>query len=130
MCVRACVCACVFVCTHARPSPAQPLDHPLAATPHPPPHCLPPSPPQDARKEMAAGTWLCPHCYEEEHPEEGWMCNSSICMTRRGFKVGGGGLVVFVRVLMCVGGRLRGLISQVRSAGTHAYAFDPGAQPS
>jgi hypothetical protein len=35
---------------------------------------------------MAAGTWLCPHCYEEEHPEEGWMCNSSICMKRRGYR--------------------------------------------
>jgi hypothetical protein len=35
---------------------------------------------------MAAGTWLCPHCYEEDHPHEGWMCNSSICMKRRGFK--------------------------------------------
>jgi len=41
---------------------------------------------QDVREQMAAGTWLCPHCYEEEHPEEGWMCNSSICMKRRGFK--------------------------------------------
>ncbi|KAF8071226.1 SAD2 [Scenedesmus sp. PABB004] len=41
---------------------------------------------EDVRKEMAAGTWLCPHCYEDEHPEEGWMCNSSICMKRRGFK--------------------------------------------
>ena len=28
--------------------------------------------------------WLCPHCHEEEFPEEGWICNSSICMTRRG----------------------------------------------
>jgi hypothetical protein len=35
---------------------------------------------------MAAGTWLCPHCYEEEHPQEGWICNSSICMKRRGYK--------------------------------------------
>lgn len=35
---------------------------------------------------MAAGTYLCPHCYESEHPEEGWICNSSICMKRRGFK--------------------------------------------
>jgi hypothetical protein len=34
---------------------------------------------------MKAGTWLCPHCYEHEHPSEGWMCNSSICMKRRGF---------------------------------------------
>lgn len=41
---------------------------------------------QDARKEMEAGTWLCPHCYEDEHPDEGWMCNSSICMKRRGYK--------------------------------------------
>lgn len=45
---------------------------------------LPPN--QDVRKEMDAGTWLCPHCYEDEHPEEGWMCNSSICMKRRGYK--------------------------------------------
>ena len=22
------------------------------------------------RAEMAAGTWLCPHCYEEDHPDE------------------------------------------------------------
>lgn len=28
--------------------------------------------------------WLCPHCHEEEFPEDGWICNSSICMTRRG----------------------------------------------
>ncbi|KAK9805300.1 hypothetical protein WJX72_012012 [[Myrmecia] bisecta] len=41
---------------------------------------------EDVRAEMAAGTWLCPHCYEEEHPDEGWICNSSICMTRRGLK--------------------------------------------
>eukprot|EP00775_Hariotina_reticulata_P003629 gene3629-3891_t len=38
------------------------------------------------REEMASGTWLCPHCYEDEHPDEGWMCNSSICMKRRGYK--------------------------------------------
>lgn len=42
--------------------------------------------PQVAQAEMAAGKWLCPHCYEDEHPDEGWMCNSSICMKRRGFK--------------------------------------------
>jgi hypothetical protein len=24
----------------------------------------------DVRAAMAAGHWLCPHCYEEEHPEE------------------------------------------------------------
>ncbi|KAI8472051.1 MAG: zinc-finger domain of monoamine-oxidase A repressor R1-domain-containing protein [Monoraphidium minutum] len=41
---------------------------------------------EDVQKQMAAGTWLCPHCYEEEHPHEGWMCNSSICMKRRGYK--------------------------------------------
>eukprot|EP00879_Flechtneria_rotunda_P025552 GHRR01027157.1.p1 GENE.GHRR01027157.1~~GHRR01027157.1.p1 ORF type:complete len:307 (+),score=127.84 GHRR01027157.1:1042-1962(+) len=41
---------------------------------------------EDARTEMIAGTWLCPHCYEDEHPDEGWMCNSSICMKRRGYK--------------------------------------------
>jgi hypothetical protein len=35
---------------------------------------------------MASGTWLCPHCYEEEHPEAGWICNSSVCMKRRGYK--------------------------------------------
>lgn len=39
---------------------------------------------EDVRKEMEVGTWLCPHCYEEDHPENGWICNSSICMTRRG----------------------------------------------
>ena len=39
---------------------------------------------EDVREEMEAGTWLCPHCYEEEHPNSGWICNSSICMTRRG----------------------------------------------
>ena len=39
-----------------------------------------------AQAAMAAGAWLCPHCYEEEHPKDGWMCNSSICMKRRGFK--------------------------------------------
>jgi hypothetical protein len=48
---------------------------------------------QDVREQMAAGTWLCPHCYEEEHPEEGWMCNSSICMTRRGFRPTGASLL-------------------------------------
>ncbi|KIY97168.1 hypothetical protein MNEG_10793 [Monoraphidium neglectum] len=41
---------------------------------------------EEAREQMAAGTWLCPHCYEAEHPADGWMCNSSICMKRRGFK--------------------------------------------
>lgn len=25
---------------------------------------------EEAREQMAAGTWLCPHCYEEEHPDE------------------------------------------------------------
>jgi hypothetical protein len=25
---------------------------------------------EEVRTEMAAGTWLCPHCYEEEHPDE------------------------------------------------------------
>jgi hypothetical protein len=49
---------------------------------------------QEVREQMAAGTWLCPHCYEEEHPEEGWMCNSSICMTRRGFKPTGAPLLM------------------------------------
>jgi hypothetical protein len=34
---------------------------------------------------MDKGDWLCPHCYEEEHPDEGWICNSSICMKRRGY---------------------------------------------
>ncbi|EIE24254.1 hypothetical protein COCSUDRAFT_41519 [Coccomyxa subellipsoidea C-169] len=37
-------------------------------------------------EEMEAGSWLCPHCYEDDHPDEGWICNSSICMTRRGLK--------------------------------------------
>ncbi|KIY93025.1 hypothetical protein MNEG_14938 [Monoraphidium neglectum] len=40
---------------------------------------------EEAMAQMKAGTWLCPHCYEHEHPSEGWMCNSSICMKRRGF---------------------------------------------
>lgn len=22
------------------------------------------------RQQMAAGTWLCPHCYEDDHPKE------------------------------------------------------------
>jgi len=22
------------------------------------------------RQEMAAGSWLCPHCYEDDHPHE------------------------------------------------------------
>ena len=38
----------------------------------------------DVRAQAKAGEWLCPHCYEDDHPEEGWICNSSICMTRRG----------------------------------------------
>lgn len=25
---------------------------------------------ETVREQMAAGTWLCPHCYEEDHPEE------------------------------------------------------------
>ncbi|KAJ9533060.1 hypothetical protein QJQ45_018168 [Haematococcus lacustris] len=33
-----------------------------------------------------SGEWLCPHCYEEEHPDTGWICNSSICLKRRGLK--------------------------------------------
>ncbi|GBF99730.1 hypothetical protein Rsub_12443 [Raphidocelis subcapitata] len=41
---------------------------------------------ESARAEMAKGEWLCPHCHEDEHPHDGWMCNSSICMKRRGFK--------------------------------------------
>ncbi|GBF91148.1 hypothetical protein Rsub_04817 [Raphidocelis subcapitata] len=41
---------------------------------------------EDARAAMAKGEWLCPHCHEKEHPQDGWMCNSSICMKRRGFK--------------------------------------------
>eukprot|EP00873_Tetraselmis_striata_P001906 jgi/Tetstr1/422170/TSEL_013023.t1 len=40
----------------------------------------------EVKKQEAAGTWVCPHCYEADHPEEGWICNSSICMTRRGLK--------------------------------------------
>ncbi|KAL0053848.1 hypothetical protein WJX82_011725 [Trebouxia sp. C0006] len=38
------------------------------------------------REQMANATWLCPHCYEEDQPEEDWICNSSICMTKRGLK--------------------------------------------
>jgi hypothetical protein len=40
----------------------------------------------DARAAMKACEWLCPHCYEEEHPSCGWICNSSICMKRRGMR--------------------------------------------
>lgn len=48
-------------------------------------HCVCCSPPpQDVRTEMASTGWLCPHCYEEDNPEAGWICNSSICMKRRG----------------------------------------------
>ena len=25
---------------------------------------------EEVREQMKAGTWLCPHCYEDEHPEE------------------------------------------------------------
>ena len=25
---------------------------------------------EDVRQQMAEGTFLCPHCYEEEHPHE------------------------------------------------------------
>ncbi|DBA79159.1 TPA: hypothetical protein ACH3X1_008989 [Trebouxia sp. C0004] len=38
------------------------------------------------REQMTTATWLCPHCYEKDHPEEDWICNSSICMTKRGLK--------------------------------------------
>eukprot|EP00242_Pyramimonas_sp_CCMP2087_P003802 CAMPEP_0198211696 /NCGR_PEP_ID=MMETSP1445-20131203/25161_1 /TAXON_ID=36898 /ORGANISM="Pyramimonas sp., Strain CCMP2087" /LENGTH=284 /DNA_ID=CAMNT_0043886017 /DNA_START=139 /DNA_END=989 /DNA_ORIENTATION=+ len=31
----------------------------------------------------ATDNWLCPHCYEKDHPEEHWICNSSICLTRK-----------------------------------------------
>eukprot|EP00955_Chlamydomonas_euryale_P051437 354869-Chlamydomonas_euryale.AAC.1 len=41
---------------------------------------------EDVREQMAAGTWLCPHCFEDEHPEDGIICNSSICMKRRGLR--------------------------------------------
>lgn len=41
---------------------------------------------EEATEKMQAGTWLCPHCYEEENPDDGWICNSSICMKRRGLK--------------------------------------------
>jgi hypothetical protein len=34
----------------------------------------------------ADAEWLCPHCYEAEHPEQHWICNSSICMQRRGMR--------------------------------------------
>lgn len=39
---------------------------------------------EDVLRRAEEGCWLCPHCYEQEHPEEGWMCNSSICMKQRG----------------------------------------------
>jgi len=40
----------------------------------------------DAVREAAAGDgWLCPHCYEGVHgPADGWICNSSICLKRKG----------------------------------------------
>ena len=25
------------------------------------------------RTRMAAGAWLCPHCYEDDHPDEVWF---------------------------------------------------------
>lgn len=25
---------------------------------------------EEVRQQMAEGTWLCPHCYEEEHPDD------------------------------------------------------------
>ncbi|CAG9467739.1 unnamed protein product [Pedinophyceae sp. YPF-701] len=40
---------------------------------------------EDVRAAVESGKgWLCPHCYEDEHPDEAWICNSSICMKRRG----------------------------------------------
>src|SRR5579875_3487827 len=28
------------------------------------------TPLETVRKQMAAGAWLCPHCYEDDHPDE------------------------------------------------------------
>ena len=30
---------------------------------------------ESVRAEMAAGTWLCPHCYEEDHADEVSVCS-------------------------------------------------------
>mmetsp|Transcript_12886 Transcript_12886/g.24540 ORF Transcript_12886/g.24540 Transcript_12886/m.24540 type:complete len:385 (+) Transcript_12886:104-1258(+) len=38
---------------------------------------------QQLEHALADPNWLCPHCYEEDFPESNWICNSSICMTRR-----------------------------------------------
>jgi hypothetical protein len=40
----------------------------------------------DVRRRAARGEWVCYHCQEEEAPESGIVCNSSICMVRRGMK--------------------------------------------
>mmetsp|Transcript_14536 Transcript_14536/g.31132 ORF Transcript_14536/g.31132 Transcript_14536/m.31132 type:complete len:396 (-) Transcript_14536:291-1478(-) len=69
---------------------------------------------QDAR---ANPEWLCPHCYELEHPEEHWICNSSICMTRR--KMRPTGIAIFdaqARGFPSVGHWLQAQLKQQRSA--------------
>jgi hypothetical protein len=40
----------------------------------------------DVRRRAARGEWMCYHCQEEADPSCGVICNSSICMTRRGMK--------------------------------------------
>jgi hypothetical protein len=51
---------------------------PPGASPSPPPPPPPPPPLQG---------WLCPHCHEgETGGRDGWVCNSSICLSRRGVK--------------------------------------------
>ena len=37
-------------------------------------------------REARAADWVCPTCYEEEHPDDFWLCNCSFCMRRRGMK--------------------------------------------
>eukprot|EP00798_Chlamydomonas_sp_ICE-L_P029546 gene29546-5895_t len=74
------------------------------------------------RKQMADGTWLCPHCYEEENPDAGWMCNSSICMKKRGLRPTGIAIYDAQAQLLARGG----VQAAVRSGG--ALEADNSAQ--
>lgn len=39
---------------------------------------------EDVREQMAQGIWLCPHCYEEDHPEEvGLLVHSIYAVYKR-----------------------------------------------
>jgi hypothetical protein len=40
----------------------------------------------DVRARASRGEWVCYHCQEEADPTCGVVCNSSICMTRRGMR--------------------------------------------